>query len=118
MKRGTRLDSKACVAIPRHARSVRVAVSNTVSTRDTVGIYLPANVQDGYALLPNIEPSARRSTLKGLLDLTGMNRWNQKGARFALDALLLLTFPLLLTFTKLVELPALAEEVHQLLRLR
>ncbi len=46
-----------------------------------------------------------------------MNRWNQKGARFALDALLLLTLPLLLTYTKFVVLPALAEEVHQLLRL-
>ena len=46
-----------------------------------------------------------------------MNRWNQRGARLALLALLLLTLPLELTFTKLVELPPFAEESHQLLRL-
>ena len=55
---------------------------------------------------------------KGRRDCYGCQEsWKQKGARFALDALLLLTLPLLLTYTKFVVLPALAEDVHQLLRL-
>ena len=43
-------------------------------------------------------------------------RWNQTGPRLSLDALLLLTLPLLLTLTKFVALPDVADSVHQLLR--
>ncbi len=43
-------------------------------------------------------------------------KWNQSGTRFALDALLLLAFPLLLTFAKFVAL--LADSNHQLQRLQ
>ena len=43
-------------------------------------------------------------------------RWNQTGPRLSLDALLLLTLPLLLTFTKFVDEPALLDKLHQLLR--
>lgn len=42
---------------------------------------------------------------------------NQTGAAMlVLEALLLLAFPLLLTFAKFVELPELAESSHQLSR--
>ena len=58
--------------------------------------------------------SARLSTFSGLLGLAGMVRWNQKGARFALDALLLLTLPEELTFHVLLALPLLAERKRTL----
>ena len=63
-------------------------------------------------------PSTHLARLSALLELTrsGSIAWDQTGTRFALDALLLLEFPLLLTFTTFVELPELAEAVHQLAR--
>lgn len=51
--------------------------------------------------------------LKGLLRRVNVVR-NQSGALIALDALLLLGFPLLFTLQQLEELPPLAEESHQL----
>ena len=45
-------------------------------------------------------------------------RWNQTGTQSSLLAFQLLEFPLLLTFTQLVELPLLTEAVHQLQRPR
>ena len=46
----------------------------------------------------------------------GVRRWNQTGPRLSLLALLLLQFPLLLKFTKFVELPPKVDIDQQLLR--
>jgi hypothetical protein len=66
-----------------------------------------------------IAPSTHMALLSTLSSLLGLAFvWDQTGTRFALDALLLLEFPLLLTFTAFVELPPFAEAVHQLQRLQ
>jgi hypothetical protein len=85
------------------------------SDRSHQGMYLPALQQEGCVLLPKCN-HRRGFRPEGLLDLAEMILWNQSGAPFELEAELLLTFPLLLTFTKLVVLPELADNSHQLLR--
>ena len=81
-------------------------------------------LREGYPLLPNKVPALLsvppRVACRTSGDLLGLAllvvRWNQTGPRLSLDALLLLTLPLLLTLTKFVEFPDVAESVHQLLR--
>ncbi len=80
------------------------------SAHSRPGSYL--RFREGQSLLPPTWHCFRLS-----LTRSGVIAWDQTGTRYSLEALLLLEFPLLFTFTTFVELPPFADADHQLQRL-